>query len=199
MPEDKLKLSQREVLFALMALARDVTNPELRALCGLTLVGADRRGLNEQQLVESVKVGPAFRHSLTDRGWRWCQDELSESAAEDARPLERVLYLVFSRLDAFFERRKIGVTEVFVDLAELIRKGYHELADEPSAWVSLTDLRSMLGEAPREEVDQVLIALDGAKDVTLIPESNQKTLTAADRAAAVRIGGEDNHLIAMAE
>ncbi|SEP21498.1 hypothetical protein [Amycolatopsis saalfeldensis] len=199
MPEGKLKLSQREVLFALMALARDVTNPELRELCGLTLVGADRRGLNDQQLVDSVKVGPAFRHSLTDRGWRWCQDEFSQSAAEDARPLERVVYLVFSRLEKFFERRKITVTEVFVDLAERIRKEYHELAAEPSAWVSLTDLRSMLGDAPREEVDQALITLDGTKNVTLMPESNQKTLTAADRAAAVRIGGEDNHLIAMAE
>jgi hypothetical protein len=33
--------------------------------------------------------------------------------------------------------------------------------------------------------------------VSLIPEENQKTLTAEDRAAAVEIGDQDKHLIAI--
>lgn len=72
------------------------------------------------------------------------------------------------------------------------------LADEPGGWVSMTDLRSMFPDASRAEFDQMVKDLDG-KGATAIPESNQKTLTEADRAAAVRIGGEPNHLFQMGQ
>jgi hypothetical protein len=42
-----------------------------------------------------------------------------------------------------------------------------------------------------------LTSLLDAPDVNLEPEPNQKTLKPEDRRAAVRIGGEDRHLLAI--
>jgi hypothetical protein len=58
-------------------------------------------------------------------------------------------------------------------------------------------LRDELGGASREEVDVALHALYRTPEVSLIPEENQKGLTAADRAAAVVIGDQNKHLIAI--
>ncbi|MEU8278026.1 hypothetical protein ACFYOK_09050 [Microbispora bryophytorum] len=77
----------------------------------------------------------------------------------------------------------------------LIRKAYAQLADKPNAWVSLTRLRPLLGDAPRNEVDTVLRHMIGLPDVRLVPWENQKTLTQADQEAAVVIGDQPKHRI----
>ncbi|HEY6646108.1 MAG TPA: hypothetical protein VI217_03300, partial [Mycobacterium sp.] len=58
-------------------------------------------------------------------------------------------------------------------------------------------LRIELADTPRAEVDDALHTLFRALGVSLIPEENQKVLTAADRDAAVVIGDENKHLIAI--
>jgi hypothetical protein len=77
-------------------------------------------------------------------------------------------------------------------------------------WLGLVDLRPQLVDIPRAQQDEAfrnlsahgLATLD-AHDrrvharVILAPESDRKTLTEADHEAAIRIGGDDNHLIAI--
>ncbi len=63
--------------------------------------------------------------------------------------------------------------------------------------MSLARLRPLLGGAEHGDVDTVLRQMDRSPHVSLIPEENQKTLTAKDRAAAVKIGGQDNHLLTI--
>jgi len=62
-------------------------------------------------------------------------------------------------------------------------------------WTSLTRIRQHLTRWTREEQDAALQKMDLMQDVNIVPESNQKILTAEDRAAAVRIGDQDKHLI----
>ncbi|GLX10857.1 hypothetical protein [Microbispora sp. NBRC 16548] len=81
------------------------------------------------------------------------------------------------------------------DVETMIRKAYAQLADKPNAWVSLTRLRPLLGDAPRDEVDAAFRRMIGLPDVRLVPESNQKMLTDEDRSAAVVIGDQAKHLI----
>ncbi|GLW24215.1 hypothetical protein Mame01_42580 [Microbispora amethystogenes] len=81
------------------------------------------------------------------------------------------------------------------DVETSIRKAYAQLADGPNAWVSLTRLRPLLGEASRELVDAALRRMIAQPDVHLIPESNQKALSDDDRRAAVTIGDQAKHLI----
>jgi hypothetical protein len=77
------------------------------------------------------------------------------------------------------------------------RSAYADLAAEPGAWVSLSRLRPLFGDVSKAELDKALGHLLDAPDVNLEPEPNQKTLKPEDRRAAVRIGGEDRHLLAI--
>jgi hypothetical protein len=86
-----------------------------------------------------------------------------------------------------------------VDFAkERIRSVYHELRKtSANEWVSLKQLREMLADLPRAQQDIALTLLGREPGVNIIPESNQKTLTGPDRAAAVTIGNQEKHLISI--
>lgn len=77
-----------------------------------------------------------------------------------------------------------------------IQQVYTELARNPGSWVGLADLRDRLGvDVPRAEVDRVLKQMSRERRVTIAPESNRKVLDERDHAAALRIGGEEQHLL----
>lgn len=61
--------------------------------------------------------------------------------------------------------------------------------------MGLAGLREQLADVPRAQVDETLTRMERLPDVNLVPESNQKTLTPADREAAVLIGGQRKHLL----
>jgi hypothetical protein len=81
--------------------------------------------------------------------------------------------------------------------ADDIRDVYADIAPTtPTGRVSLLDLRKRLPEdLPREMVDQALTKLSLQRNVHVTPQANQKILTKADRAAAVRIADQDKHFI----
>ncbi|WP_111697289.1 hypothetical protein [Microbispora triticiradicis] len=81
------------------------------------------------------------------------------------------------------------------DVETSIRKAYAQLADGPNAWVSLTRLRPLLGEAPRELVDAALRRMITQPDVHIVPWESQKNLSQEDRDAAVIIGDQPKHRI----
>jgi hypothetical protein len=78
-----------------------------------------------------------------------------------------------------------------------IRAAYEKLATDPSDYVSLTDLRRECGDVSKAEFDAALLKLNQVKGVTLAPEENQKTLTAEDRDAALRLGTQAVHLLTI--
>jgi hypothetical protein len=63
-------------------------------------------------------------------------------------------------------------------------------------YVSIRVVREALGNPAG--FDQAMVNLYSAQDVDIIPQSAQQLLTAEDRAAAVRCGGQDKHLVALA-
>lgn len=65
------------------------------------------------------------------------------------------------------------------------------------AWIGFAELRHALPHLDRATVDTALRTLADQPGVHVTPEVNQKTLTPADRAAALRIGGENKHLISI--
>lgn len=84
-------------------------------------------------------------------------------------------------------------------LEDRIRQAYLKLGDGFQDWVRLARLRSELGDANREEVDRVLLDMVKTGLVHLVASANRKVLTEEDNAAAIRIGDEDKHLIAIEE
>ncbi|MEU8423215.1 hypothetical protein AB0C15_20285 [Micromonospora sp. NPDC048835] len=84
-----------------------------------------------------------------------------------------------------------------VEVQALVRSTYRDLATAPGAWVGLADVRDRLADTDRAALDAALRTMVGQEDVRIIPVANTKSLTARDRAAAVRIGNEDNHALAI--
>ncbi|WP_103339183.1 hypothetical protein [Amycolatopsis sp. CA-126428] len=209
---DRLGHKQTAAMFTLMVLGREVPNQELAELVGFTLTGTERTGLNKLGYVDSERTGPkrSYVHVLSDSGWAWCEKELAEDGPPPQRgqsPLATALYVILGGLGEYLRRENKRLFEVFgagqsanggppADLEERIRIAYRELVKEPRGWVGLVDLRPKLG-APAAEVDAVLKGLSRAGKVHLVPEDNRKALTAADHEAAIRIGGEDNHLLSI--
>jgi len=218
---DDLTVRQRAVLFALLGEARQVANPELEQLIGVRLDGADRRQLNARKYVESTKVGRAYVHELSDAGWRWCAQELAAPPGERATSLERAHYKVFGLFARHLDAAGLTLADVVgpasdapastagnaaaadaadadaADLTASIETRYRSLAATAGEFVSLRELRLRLADRSRPDVDAALTTMFTAQRINLIPQSNQRALTDADREAALRIGGEHKHLISI--
>jgi hypothetical protein len=194
-PDDQLTLRERTTLLALMAEARELTNAELRALAGFTLDGPARRRLNEQKLVASRKVGRGFTHELTDDGWAWCREELSAPRPARAGFGGGALYALLAGLDRYLARSGLQLSDAFrPDVEKQVRAAYRRVG-RPDEWVALAALRAELPDVPRTAVDAELERLAATPGVHVRAASDQKALTAADHAAAVRFGGDDRHLL----
>lgn len=219
---DRLGHKQIAAMLALMVIAREVSNPELEEIVGFTLTGEDRRKLNGLKFVTSVQRGRPYFHELTELGWAWCEEELV--AGEPPAPrtsLGRTLYVILGGLDKYLRQGNLRLADVFApsgtpsgevngtangtangvpsaaDIEDRIRVAYRKLARTPRDWVGLVDLRPLLGDAPTEKVDAVLKELSRSGQVYLVPDSNRKALTKVDHDAAIRVGGEDNHLLSI--
>ena len=214
MSRDDLTVRQRAVLFALLGEARQVANPELEQLIGVRLDGAERRDLNDRRLVESTRAGRAFAHELSDAGWRWCAQELAATPTGRGSSLERAHYRVFAVFARYLDAAGLSLADIVrpeaeaeaseaatetaeADLTACIEAGYRSLALGSGEFVSLRELRLRLPGRSRPDVDAALAALFTAQRINLIPQSNQRALSDADREAALLIGGECKHLISI--
>jgi len=201
MPE-KFANDERAALIVLMLENRAVPNPELADGLMVRLSKRGRERLNEIGLLRSWKEKARFVHRITDEGITWCLNDLTEGGSPSSSgPLARAHFAV---LRAFIEyhRRRGTLVEVIRsgrDLEAVIRSAYLALSVKPQDWVRLARLRPRLDGADRDEVDAVLLRMARTGSVHLAPDSNRKVLTEADHAAAIRIGGEDNHLVAIEE
>lgn len=81
--------------------------------------------------------------------------------------------------------------------AKILKAITDTLAYTGGTWASIAAIRDEVG-GNRETFDQALTELALTRTVHLIPEENQKTITAGDRINALTIGGEDKHLVCLA-
>jgi hypothetical protein len=209
MADPQLNLPELSALLALMGLTREVSNPGLADELGFTIEKKTRERLVQLGYIRAWQTGRyrAWMHELTDEGWRRSGAELGNPAPKGAPKPMRLQYLLTRRFAAFMARSDLRVADVFVlddeptapaaDIADRVRAAYAALAAAPGSWVSLTRLRHAVADIPRADLDAALLRLVLEPDVRLNPEFNQKTLNAADRAAALHTGGEDVHLISI--
>jgi hypothetical protein len=150
------------------------------------------------------EVGPDWKpRSYLERHQASC-------AAQPAAAPRRSSPPTAHRPTATGRRRRATLTQEAVE--HLICESWLELAAKHGDWVRLARLRPLLSDKggeglPKETVDAVLVGMitrvlstsDGfqATCVHLAPDSNRKALTADDHDAAIRIGTEDKHLLAI--
>jgi hypothetical protein len=209
---DELTGTQQAVLLVLMAEARPVRNPELAEL-GPKLDKPSRERLVDKGLVEITAQRPAMTLELTDRGWATCAAIIGADAPERPSGQGKALYTVLRALRRHFDREGLKPAEVFYPLddnalagepdvlgdrvEELVRAAYVRLAARAGGWVDLVRLRDELPDVSRHDLDAALTRMYRIPGVSLVPEENQKTLTAEDHAGAVSIGDQAKHLIAI--
>ena len=209
MANDDLTPSDNAILITLMAEARPMLNTELVERYGIDVEKPRRERLNRLQLVRSEKSGRTYLHELDDKGWVRVQDDLNVSspkakaiggalAALHVNLRNRVLTRSrYRSLSEMFSRTDIAPPESPSNLETRLRHAYAALAVEPGGWVALARVRPFFKDVPRAQVDEALHRLSRAADVNLVPENNQKTLTDDDRAAAIHLGGQEKHLLAI--
>jgi hypothetical protein len=209
---DRLSGTQQAVLLVLMAEARAVRNPELASL-GPELKKRDRDWLVERGLVEVTTENRAMVLELTDGGWATCAAIVGADVPERPSSQGKALYTVLRALRRYFDRDDLAPGDVFFPLddnalagepdvlgdetEEKVRAAYVRLAARAGGWVDLVRLRDELSDLPRHDLDAALTRMYRIPGVSLVPEENQKTLTPDDHAAAIAIGGQAKHLIAI--
>ena len=202
-------IPERAVMIALMALNKETRNSELRSRYGLDVRKPTREKLNQAGLIQSRKLGAkGFAHELTDAGWAWVVAELDGQVPPRAGSAGGALYALLNGLKVALDAQGMLIQELLAatpsaapqpsgSLRDRIREAYRNLASRPWDWVELRDLRTQLGDWPRDEVDGELIRSFRAKEVNLTLHEDRGRLTQADRDAALRLGVDDMHLISM--
>lgn len=218
----RLTPNQINALVVLMVEARELTNNDLRELAGFALTGADNAKLVKLGLVSTDRTHRPFSHELTEQGWHVARRLHAATPPRQGGSATRSLLTVLANVHRSLDQRRISPAEFFRptdavqedsadapgevhggaaaatgDLQALIRAAYRELAVTPGGWVGLADLRELLDEHDREVVDDALRAMVRSADVRIIPVANTKALTPRDRAAALRIGDEENHALSI--
>ncbi|KOV84561.1 hypothetical protein [Nocardia sp. NRRL S-836] len=198
MPE-KLGAPELAVLMVLMLENRSVLNTELNDKVRLTKAG--RVKLNKAGLIRTDENVKPMVHEITDEGITRCVDDLIEGELPPRTPsYARAGFALLRKLIKHHNARGTLVEVIRSrDLESLIRSVYEELAVEPQDWIRLARIRPRLNGAEKGEVDDALVKMMKTGTVHLAPESNTKVLTPDDHAAALRLGNEDLHLVAMEE
>ncbi|MET0900370.1 MAG: hypothetical protein ABWY45_20850 [Mycobacterium sp.] len=216
---DELTGTEQAVLLVLMAEARPVPNPELSRL-GPELRKDNRDKLNRNGLVESTKVGRSYVHELTDDGWALSRKLVGAPTPPASSGQGKALYTVLRGLARYLTRADLPLAELFAEPASgaepepvsepvsdeapqlpsdeaRVQQVYGRLAAQSGDWVALVRLRAALPDVDHEDLDDTLRRMYRIPGVHLIPEENQKVLTDDDRLAAVVIGEQHKHLIAI--
>lgn len=205
---DDLSSKERAVLLTLLLHGPKLSNPEMKEIARLSLDGKEREHLNKLQYVHSERVGRSFTHTLDENGRKWCINELVAGTPRPSdSPLERTLYALIgaighndelqSLLGLTRHKQKPGTPLDDHAVESAIRAAYRALRRERGGWVSLADLRDQLESVPGDVLEAALKRLNRQPGVVLVPESDQTVLTKRQRDAAVKLGGELKHLIAI--
>jgi hypothetical protein len=198
---EKYDNQERAALFELLLADRDVPNTELTNQYKIRLGPAARDKLNKAELLLTRSENRRLVHRITDKGIAWCMEDLVDGESPSkAGPLARVQSKLLRHLAKYHQQHGTLLEAIRSGgLESLIRSVYLDLSVMPQDWVRLAKLRPKLNGADRAEVDEVLLNMVKSGTAHLVPDSNRKVLTEADHAAAIRIGSEDKHLMAIEE
>jgi hypothetical protein len=197
----KLTPTQIQALVVLMAEARDLTNTEMKDIAGFALTGESAARLVKLGLVQTDRTHRPYSHSLTDAGWRHARELHLAPPPKAGGSAARTLFALLANLGRGLERQQVSHAEFFKrasgtsDVA--VRAAYERIATAPGAWVALSDLRTALAGVDRDALDDTLRTMARQPGVRIIPIADTKNVRPVDRTAALRIGGQDNHAIAI--
>ncbi|MFF5287815.1 hypothetical protein [Paractinoplanes globisporus] len=202
---DDLTPSDYAILLLLRNEDREISNTELDEIYGFRLTGSLYAKLNGLGYIISNTQHRPYRHLLSSKGVKIVGrpleiDEAQVDATEKRTIKERILWAALAA-----EHRK-NADAPAVDktpapdtrsLDERVRDAYDQVSVRAGEWVDLTAIRPLLPDVPKAELDRALEKMLDSPDVRLDPEVHRHRLGKEEKAAAVRIGGEDRHKLAI--
>ena len=215
---ETLTLAQRSILFILMGEAREVPNTYFTNERGYKLDAKIRDRLKDLGLINVSTRKNRLYLELSDLGWKECRAELAAPRHKGEGAVGVALYTLLELLQRHLEKSGTSFNNFFVpaedaadkpirataeppadqatDLEAMIRDAYRALA-RPGTWVKLAELRAQLGSIAKADLDKALVKMNRMPNINIVPESNQKSLSDKDKAAAVVIGNQNKHLISI--
>jgi hypothetical protein len=196
-------------LIILHAEGRLISNTEMQGIYEVRLKSPDYERLNAEGYVETTTKPRPYRHVITDKGNRAIADRLTidqgrVKEGEKRSPGERQLFWAALVAQQKVLTRLLGKSngaapriEQPAGLDSRIRTAYTKLVDAPGEWVDLAALRPLLDDVSKAELDKALTRMLDARDVRLEPDPLEHRVSAEARNAAVHIGGEDRHKLAI--
>jgi hypothetical protein len=214
----QLQLTQRERLFLLALMVHepptDITNNDLKSSYGLDMKPDERTRLSGAGYLAAIRSrtpGRPYLYELTALGRERAVEELSGSAEPKSVINLRVLYALLNAVHQFLDRNHLPAGAIFAadklgngpveldnEVIEAVTKEYRNLAEEPASWVPLRSLREALPTVERGELDDALRLLYSRRLIRLTSEANRRAISEADEAAALSIGGDNVHWMAIA-
>ena len=221
MSDEKLKLVETCALLILLREGQEIANADLKNVRGLELKRANRERLRELKLIDVRAEGQRIHIGLSDQGWGRALDVIGTEPPPRSGYQGAAIYAQVAALRDYLNAAQIPVAEFFTaqgyspseSLAErdaesqaeptveavaaLIRNAYNGIANAPDHAIKISRIRAALPHVRSADIDAALTAMNRQDGVRIFAEANQKTLTDADRAAAVSIGNQDKHLLAI--
>ena len=220
MSDEKRKVVETCALLILLREGQEISNTDLKKLRGLELKKADREHLQDLKLIDVRTENRRINLALSDTGWKRALDLIGTEPPARSGYQGAAIYAQVAALRDFLEASQTPLSEFFAPsasasgepstrekeqesaptidaVAALIRKAYDESVQTPGDAIKIARIRTALAHVRDADIDAALTALNRQDGVQIFAEANQKTLTDADRAAAVSIGNQDKHLIAI--
>jgi hypothetical protein len=220
MSDEKLKLVETCALLILLREGQEISNTDLKKLRGLELKKADREHLENLKLIDVRTENRRLHLALSDIGWKHALDLIGTEPPARSGYQGAAIHAQVAALRDFLEASQTPLSEFYAPhspvgaepptrdeeqespptidtVAALIRKAYDELAPTPGDAIKIARIRTALAHVRHADIDAALTAMNRQDGVQIFAEANQKTLTDADRAAAVSIGNQDKHLLVI--
>jgi hypothetical protein len=205
---------QTLVLWALLANGGEGFGNEIKP----EVEKAEREALLKAGLISVEKRKRAFWLTVTDRGWRWAEDHLSDSLPDRSYAGTLILAGWLRHLHVFMRATKTSLAEIMAPLSsDTARCGKPEMVGSSTdrsslneriraAYLSVTggsfnkrallaDLRRHMSDIDRNVLDDALVRMQRQGDAALMQLDNRPDITQADREAAIQIGQEPRHIL----
>ena len=201
--EQRQAEKQTLVLWALLANGGEGFGNELRP----EVKRAERQALHEAGLISVEKRKRAQWLSVTDRGWRWAEDHLSDKLPDRSYAGTFILAGWLKHLQTFMRVSNTPLAEILVPKKNVGTFDYDFLREQiRTAYLAVTggifnkrallaEIRRRLPNVDRDALDNTLELMQRQGHATLMQLDNRPDITAADEAAAIHIGQEPRHIL----
>ncbi|SCF49509.1 hypothetical protein GA0070216_13517 [Micromonospora matsumotoense] len=193
-------------LIILWAEGREISNTEMAELYGVRLKSPDYAKLNADGYIISRTKPSPYRHSITDQGVKALLEPLTleqgrvpEGEKRSAKERELYWAAMLAQQKILLRSSSGSDRAAPTDLTGRVRAAYGKLVSAPGDWVKLVDLRVLLADVSKSALDKALEGMLDSPDVSLEPEPFGHRIGVRERNAAVHIGGEDRHKLAIGQ